>query len=53
MATSPTPWAVIQDDYGNCGIASADGGWVIEEVATTIEDAELIVLAVNNHKGTE
>ena len=42
------PWAVIQDQYGNAGIADSMGDWIVEQVES-VEYADLIVNAVNNH----
>ena len=42
------PWVVIQDQYGNAGIADSVGDWIVEQVES-VEYADLIVQAVNNH----
>ena len=41
------PWVVIQDQYGNAGIADSVGDWIVEQVES-VEYADLIVKAVNN-----
>tara|TARA_R110000751_G_C13597377_1_gene461744 strand:- start:433 stop:693 length:261 start_codon:yes stop_codon:yes gene_type:complete len=44
------PWAVMQNDYAIPGIVSADGEYVVEEVANNADmNADLIVKAVNSH----
>tara|TARA_R110000787_G_scaffold32439_3_gene85828 strand:+ start:1279 stop:1572 length:294 start_codon:yes stop_codon:yes gene_type:complete len=50
MNENKLPWAAIQDEYGNVGIANAEGEYVVEEIATSDpSDPDLIVKAVNSH----